>query len=221
MTPDELMGQGPFIPVITNKPGALALCQRLGLENRLQATEPRYRGALVLRNGKPYAVPDGFQLLRPSALWPVLTSPILSWPGKLRLAWEYFVPRRTESGDESLANFVRRRFGAEALDRLVQPLVGLTLVKADVDLKSALRDESVVNYRQTVQSAFKDTHDALVPQDDRVGQLQAPLLQGLEAVAECPVREVAHLGHLAPDAVDVPLEGLFVVSGHFSHEIKE
>jgi len=45
---------------------------------------------------------------------------------------------------------------------LVQPLVGLTLVKADVDLKSALRDESVVNYRQTVQSAFKDTHDALV-----------------------------------------------------------
>ncbi len=45
---------------------------------------------------------------------------------------------------------------------LVQPLVGLTLVKADVDLKTALRDESVVNYRQTVQSAFKDTHDALV-----------------------------------------------------------
>jgi len=45
---------------------------------------------------------------------------------------------------------------------LVQPLVGLTLVKADVDLKTAQRDESVVRYRQTVQSAFKDTHDALV-----------------------------------------------------------
>jgi len=45
---------------------------------------------------------------------------------------------------------------------LVQPLVGLTLIKADVDLKTAQRDESVVNYRQTVQSAFKDTHDALV-----------------------------------------------------------
>jgi outer membrane protein, multidrug efflux system len=45
---------------------------------------------------------------------------------------------------------------------LVQPLVGLTLVKADVELKTAQRDESVVNYRQTVQSAFKDTHDALV-----------------------------------------------------------
>ena len=45
---------------------------------------------------------------------------------------------------------------------LVQPLIGLTLVKADVELKTAQRDEVVVNYVQTVQSAFKDTHDALV-----------------------------------------------------------
>jgi outer membrane protein, multidrug efflux system len=45
---------------------------------------------------------------------------------------------------------------------LVQPLIGLTLVKADVELKTAQRDEVVVNYRQTVQAAFKDTHDALV-----------------------------------------------------------
>src|SRR5262249_44710466 len=34
------------------------------------------------------------------------------------------VPRRAAAGDESLASFVRRRFGREALDRLVQPLVG-------------------------------------------------------------------------------------------------
>ena len=45
---------------------------------------------------------------------------------------------------------------------LVQPLIGLTLVKADVELKTAQRDEVVVNYVQTVQSAFQDTHDALV-----------------------------------------------------------
>ena len=37
---------------ITNKPGALALCRRIGLESRLQATEPQYRGALVLHNGR-------------------------------------------------------------------------------------------------------------------------------------------------------------------------
>ncbi len=109
---------------ITNKPRIIPLCERLGLLDRLQATDPTYRGALVLSRGKPVPVPEGFQLLSPSSLWPVMTSPILSPAGKLRLAWEYFVPRRTRDADESLASFVRRRFGNEALERLVQPLVG-------------------------------------------------------------------------------------------------
>jgi oxygen-dependent protoporphyrinogen oxidase len=37
---------------------------------------------------------------------------------------EYFLPARKSEDDESLADFVRRRFGREALERLVQPLVG-------------------------------------------------------------------------------------------------
>lgn len=109
---------------ITNKPGALQLCQRLGLSDRLQATDARYRGALVLSRGKPQPVPEGFQLLSPTAMWPILRSPILSPWGKLRMGWEYFLPAQQSHGDESLASFVRRRFGTEALDRLVQPLVG-------------------------------------------------------------------------------------------------
>ncbi|MBI1347216.1 protoporphyrinogen oxidase [bacterium] len=109
---------------ITNKPGALGLCQRLGLADRLQATDARYRGALVLSKGRPQPVPEGFQLLSPSAMWPVLRSPILSPWGKLRMGCEYFLPAQPTDEDESLASFVRRRFGAEALDRLVQPLVG-------------------------------------------------------------------------------------------------
>lgn len=109
---------------ITNKPGALQLCQRIGLAERLQATEPKYRGALVLFQGRPVQVPEGFQLLSPSAMWPMLLTPILSPWGKLRMLAEYFIPAGTNGVDETLASFVRRRFGAEALDRLVQPLVG-------------------------------------------------------------------------------------------------
>jgi oxygen-dependent protoporphyrinogen oxidase len=37
---------------------------------------------------------------------------------------EYFVPRRNDSSDESLASFARRRLGREAFERIVQPLVG-------------------------------------------------------------------------------------------------
>jgi oxygen-dependent protoporphyrinogen oxidase len=68
-------------------------------------------------------IPDGFMLMAPSRIWPVLASPIFSPWGKLRLGLEYLIPRRRETGDESVAAFVRRRLGSEALDRLVQPLV--------------------------------------------------------------------------------------------------
>lgn len=109
---------------ITNKPWAVELCTRLGIADRLIPTDERYRRSLVLRNGKPVAVPEGFQLLAPAKIWPVLKSPLFSLRGKLRMGLEYFLPRRKTEDDESLANFVRRRFGQEALERLVQPLVG-------------------------------------------------------------------------------------------------
>jgi multidrug efflux system outer membrane protein len=44
---------------------------------------------------------------------------------------------------------------------LAQPLIGLVTVDATVDLRMAQRDQSVIGYRQTVQAAFKDAHDAL------------------------------------------------------------
>ncbi len=54
----------------------------------------------------------------------ILKTPILSLAGKMRLLSEYIRPRNQSGEDESLASFVRRRFGSETLDRLVQPLVG-------------------------------------------------------------------------------------------------
>jgi oxygen-dependent protoporphyrinogen oxidase len=63
-------------------------------------------------------------LLAPARLWPLVTTPLLSPWGKLRLLAEYFVPRRSGGGDESLASFARRRLGREAFERIVQPLVG-------------------------------------------------------------------------------------------------
>jgi oxygen-dependent protoporphyrinogen oxidase len=51
-------------------------------------------------------------------------SPIISWPGKLRMALDLLLPRRSaDLPEESLAEFVRRRLGKEALARIAQPLV--------------------------------------------------------------------------------------------------
>jgi oxygen-dependent protoporphyrinogen oxidase len=61
--------------------------------------------------------------MAPTRLMPVITTPIFSWPGKLRMGAEMFLPARKVNEDESLASFVIRRFGREALDRVVQPLI--------------------------------------------------------------------------------------------------
>jgi len=110
--------------IITEKPWGVALCREVGLEERLIPTDPNHRGSFVVRGRRLYPVPDGFHLLAPSKIRPFVTSRLFSIGGKLRMACEPFIPARRESGDESLASFVRRRLGREALDRIAQPMVG-------------------------------------------------------------------------------------------------
>ena len=107
---------------LSEKPWALALCKRLGVEDRLTRTDDRFRKVYVWRAGRLHPLPDGFQLLAPTRLAPFLRSPLFSWPGKLRMALDLVLPRGG-ADDESLGAFVRRRLGREALERVAQPLV--------------------------------------------------------------------------------------------------
>jgi oxygen-dependent protoporphyrinogen oxidase len=109
---------------ITNKPAGVAMCRRLGLESRLISTDPRFRQSFILHNGRPVPTPAGFQLIAPTRVGPFLKTPLLSWRGKKRALMEPSIPRRSDDGEESVASFVRRRFGGEAYERVVQPLVG-------------------------------------------------------------------------------------------------
>ncbi|MHB8865653.1 MAG: protoporphyrinogen oxidase [Pirellulaceae bacterium] len=109
---------------ITNVPWAVDLCRRIGFEDQLVETDEQHRGAFVVRNGKLRRIPQGFIIMAPSRVWPVVSTPILSPWGKLRMAAEFFIRPRKDDADESLAEFVIRRFGQETYDRLVQPLIG-------------------------------------------------------------------------------------------------
>ncbi len=109
---------------ISEKPWALALAGRLGLGPRLCRTDDRFRRTYVVRGGRLEPLPEGFLLLAPTRVGPVLRSRVFSWRGKLRLGLDLVLPRGRAAGDESLGSFVRRRLGQEALERAVQPLVG-------------------------------------------------------------------------------------------------
>ncbi|HET6647146.1 MAG TPA: protoporphyrinogen oxidase [Pyrinomonadaceae bacterium] len=121
---DFLLEHGPD-SFISEKPAALELIKRLGIESQLLETNKDHRRSFIVRNGKLRPVPRGFQLIGPSLLWPFITSDIFSWPGKIRMALDLVLPRRSssENYDESLAQFVRRRLGREALERMAQPMV--------------------------------------------------------------------------------------------------
>jgi len=122
---DEFLLEGGPDSFISEKPAAVELARRIGLDKHLIHTEARNRRSFVVREGRLCPVPQGFQLLSPSRLRPFLASEIFSWMGKARIALDLVLPRRkSDSEDESLAAFVRRRFGREALERMAQPMVG-------------------------------------------------------------------------------------------------
>src|ERR1041385_1648235 len=120
-----LIERGPD-SFISEKPHALALAKRLGLESQLIQTNEEFRRSFIVRDGRLRAVPEGFQLMAPSRMWPFIMSDIFSLAGKARMAADLILPRKNTNGatDESLASFVRRRLGHEALARMAQPMVG-------------------------------------------------------------------------------------------------
>lgn len=109
---------------ITNTPEAIQLCRRIGFEDQLTQTNSGLRQAFVVNKGKLRKIPEGFVVMAPGKIGPMITTAILSPIGKLRLAWEYFVRTKTDATEESLAAFAKRRFGREVYERLIQPLVG-------------------------------------------------------------------------------------------------
>jgi len=118
-----LIEEGPDC-FLTEKPAGLALVKRLGLENQMIGTNPNIHQSFILKGNRLHPIPEGFYMMAPSRLMPLITTPLLSPLGKLRACMEPFVPARKDVQDESVADFVVRRMGREALDYLAQPLVG-------------------------------------------------------------------------------------------------
>jgi len=100
---------------LDNKPMTLDLCRRLQIDPQLLRSDDNARKRFIYADKVLHRLPEN----GPS----FLKSKLISWPGKLRLAGEMLVPKRTSLEDETLAEFGRRRLGPEALDKLISPMV--------------------------------------------------------------------------------------------------
>lgn len=108
--------------LLIQKPDGIKLCQELGLGNRLVVTKlPRL--AYIQRAGRLHALPAASVMGIPTEWGPFIRTGLFSWPGKIRMGMELFVPRRQDTGDESIGSFMRRRFGNEAVEYLAEPLL--------------------------------------------------------------------------------------------------
>ncbi len=109
---------------ISTKPWGKALCEELSITDKLIGTNRKVRRSFVVRKGKLLPVPEGFYMMAPGSFMPFLKSPIFSLMGKLRITCDIFISRNTDIDDESVADFVRRRLGNEAFERMAQPMIG-------------------------------------------------------------------------------------------------
>ena len=108
---------------ISQKPAAIQLCKQLGLEDRLTGTNPGAPSTFVYTGGKLVTMPDGLSLMIPTKFLPFALTPLFSLPGKIRMAFDLLIPKKQDNGDESLASFVRRRMGEEALNKMAEPML--------------------------------------------------------------------------------------------------
>lgn len=113
-------GPDSFLP---EKVWTVNLAKHLGLEPEMLSSNDQFKGTFIYSRKALHSLPEGVMLMVPTMFWPMAKSSLITWPGKLRMGMEMFIPKRKERGDESLASFVTRRLGRECLEKIAEPLV--------------------------------------------------------------------------------------------------
>ncbi len=131
-------------------PAVLDLIRELGIEPQLQTANPR-APRYVLKHGRLERIP-----LSPQAM---LASTFLGAASRWKIATEAFRRTTPPSQEESVAAFVRRKFGHEILEYLVSPFVSGVYAgdPEQLSLKAAFPtlDEWEREYGSVVRGAMK------------------------------------------------------------------
>ncbi len=126
-----LLEQGPD-SFLSRKLAGVRLAKELGIDGRLLARTPRSVPAFVMRAHALHPLPQGFSGMVPTDLRALSESTILSEAGKRRALQEPSIQAYPADAEPSVAQFMRGRFGGEAFDLLIEPLVS-GIYAADAD----------------------------------------------------------------------------------------
>ena len=119
---DHFIVEGGPDNFLSQKPWALELSKKLGLGHRIMNTNKDSQ-TFVLSKGKLHPLPEGFVLMIPTKIMPFLFNSLISIRGKIRMVLDLVKPKTDPRKDVSLGDFVSRRLGKEAVDKIAEPLV--------------------------------------------------------------------------------------------------
>lgn len=108
---------------LARKTAMIELAKELEIDHELVSMNPNAKKTYIVKNRKLHPMPAGLVLGIPTQLSPFLSTGLISWQGKLRALMDFILPRRSETTDESLGNFISRRLGSEVLQSLTEPLL--------------------------------------------------------------------------------------------------
>jgi oxygen-dependent protoporphyrinogen oxidase len=172
---------------LTQKPAALQLCQALGLQDELIPINEYHPSTYILHTGRLLPLPEGMNLMAPAWDEELWKSPLFTWPGQLRVWQERFIPPRAEETDESLADFVRRRLGQEALELLAEPLfAGVHTADAEQLSMAAAYPRFLALERQ--YGSLTEAARALTPPREGAQRRSPPAFMTLRSGLEALVR---------------------------------
>ncbi len=143
--------QGTFVidagpeSFVTRKTEAWDLARELDLDDQIIDPGSETKNMYVLDGGTPKQIP-----LSPLSF---ILSNLMSFSGKLRMIMEPFIPPRRDWEDESLAEFVTRRLGVEALEKMIGPVLA-GIYNADPNTQSILTTSPVMREMERDQGGL-------------------------------------------------------------------
>lgn len=175
---------------LSAKPAAADLISELGLAGELISSNDLQRITYILRHGHLIPMPDGLMMMVPSKLWPLLTTGLLTWPAKLRMALEFFRrPPPEPLPDRSVAEFIADHYGREALDYLAEPLLAGVYGGDPARLSAASVLTRFVDMETNYGSLTRAVLDAR--RKAQQGRAQSPLFRTLKGGLGCLISAIA------------------------------
>lgn len=183
---------------LTMKPAGAQFCRDLGIADQLISSNDSDRKTYIVVEGQLTPIPDGLEFMVPTRIAPMASTRLFSAATKMRMAKELFAGGGNQKQDESVADFVRRHFGQEMVDRVAEPLLAGVYggnademsVRAVLPRFAEMERESGSLVRATLKARKARTKSSAKPQP-----LFTTLKNGLQemvnaAVATLPVDHV-------------------------------